>query len=85
VRILDEADYRRRLDEAVEISTGEEAGLLLNGISTGDSFGPLNARKAIGIPKKRCAKRARKCCTRSAPRTTGLGPTRSFRSMCRRS
>jgi hypothetical protein len=25
VRILDEADYRRRLDEAAEISTAEEA------------------------------------------------------------
>ena len=31
VRILDEADYRRRLDAAVEISTGEEAAALPKG------------------------------------------------------
>lgn len=47
VLILDEDDYRRRLDQAVEISTGEETGLLVKGILSGDSFGPLNARKAI--------------------------------------
>jgi hypothetical protein len=47
VRILDEDDYRRRLDQAVEISTGEEAGLLVKGILSGDSFGPLNARLSI--------------------------------------
>ena len=47
VRILDEDDYRRRLDQAVDISTGEEIGLLVKGILSGDSFGPLNARKAI--------------------------------------
>ena len=52
VRILDEDDYRRRLDQAVEISTGEEIGLLAKGILTGDSFGPLNARKDILIAKQ---------------------------------
>jgi hypothetical protein len=52
VRILDEDDYRRRLDQAVEISTGEEIELLVKGILTGDSFGPLNARLAIGIAKQ---------------------------------
>jgi hypothetical protein len=59
VGILDEADYRRRLDAAAEISTGEEAGLLLRGIFTGDSFGPLNARKAIGIAKQEALRKAR--------------------------
>src|SRR5215470_11368403 len=47
VRILGEDDYRRRLDQAAEISTGEEVSLLLKGILTGDAFGPLNARKDI--------------------------------------
>jgi len=60
VRILDEADYRRRADAAIEISTGEEAGLLLKGIFTGDSFGPLNARLAIGIAKQEALRKARK-------------------------
>jgi hypothetical protein len=60
VRILDEADYRRRMDQAMEISTGEEADLLLKGIFTGDSFGPLNARKAIGIAKQEALRKARK-------------------------
>jgi hypothetical protein len=35
-RILDEDDYRRRLDQAVEILTGEEIELLLKGVITGD-------------------------------------------------
>jgi hypothetical protein len=47
VRILDEDDYRRRLDQAVEISTSEEAGLLLKGALTGTGFAPLNARQNI--------------------------------------
>jgi hypothetical protein len=52
VRILNEDDYRRRLDQAVEISTGEEIGLLVKGILSGDSFGPLNARKDILYAKQ---------------------------------
>jgi hypothetical protein len=47
VRILDEDDYRRRLDQAVEISTSEEAGLLLKGALTGTGFTPLNARQNV--------------------------------------
>jgi hypothetical protein len=41
VRIFDEDDYRRRLDE---ISTADEASLLLKGALTGTGFAPLNAR-----------------------------------------
>jgi hypothetical protein len=60
VRILDEDDYRRRLAQAVEISTGEEVGLLLKGIISGDSFGPLNARKNILYAQQNALIRARR-------------------------
>jgi hypothetical protein len=60
VRILDEADYRRRLDAAAELSTGEEATLLVKGIFSGDSFGPLNARKAMDIAKQDALRKARR-------------------------
>jgi hypothetical protein len=40
VRIFDEDDYRRRLDEAGEISTADEASLLLKGALTGTGFAP---------------------------------------------
>jgi hypothetical protein len=52
VRILDEDDHRRRLDQAVEISTGEEIGLLVKGVLSGDSFGLLNARLEILYAKQ---------------------------------
>jgi hypothetical protein len=60
VRILDKADYRRRLDAAAEISTGEEATLLVKGILSGDAFGPLNARKAMDTAKQNALRKARK-------------------------
>ena len=60
VRILDEDDYRRRLDQAVEISTSEEAGLLLKGALTGTGFAPLNARQNILEAKQNALIRARK-------------------------
>jgi hypothetical protein len=60
VRILDEADYRRRLDAAAEISTGEEATLLVKGIFSGDAFGPLNSRKAMDVAKQNALRKARK-------------------------
>ena len=58
VRILDEDDYRRRLDQAVEISTSEEAGLLLKGALTGTGFAPLNARQNILEAKQNALIRA---------------------------
>jgi hypothetical protein len=60
VRILDEADYRRRLDAAAEISTGEQATLLVKGILSGDAFGPLNARKAMDTAKQNALRKARR-------------------------
>jgi len=60
VRILDEDDYRRRLDQAVEISTSEEAGLLLKGALTGTGFAPLNARQNILEAKQNALIRARR-------------------------
>ena len=53
VRILDEDDYRRRLDQAIEISTGEEIGLLVKGIVTGDVLGPLRAKNDILYEKQK--------------------------------
>ena len=52
VRIFDEDDYRRRLDEAGEISTADEASLLLKGALTGTGFAPLNARQDIQLAKQ---------------------------------
>ena len=52
VRILDDDDYRRRLDQAVEISTGEEIGLLVKGFFTGVVLGPLQARNDILVEKQ---------------------------------
>ena len=60
VRIFDENDYRRRLDEAGEISTADEAGLLLKGALTGTGFAPLNARQDIQLAKQDALRRARK-------------------------
>ena len=60
VRILDEDDYRRRLDQAVEISTSEEAGLLLKGALTGTGFAPLNARQNILEAKQNALIKARR-------------------------
>jgi hypothetical protein len=60
VRIFDEDDYRRRLDEAGEISTADEAGLLLKGALTGTGFAPLNARQDIQLAKQDALRRARK-------------------------
>jgi hypothetical protein len=53
IRILDENDYRRRLDQAVEISTSEEIGLLAKGVVTGDVLGPVKARNDILYEKQR--------------------------------
>ena len=53
VRILDEDDYRRRLDQTIEIPVGEEAGLLVKGFFTGDVFGPLRAKNDILVEKQR--------------------------------
>ena len=52
VRILDEDDYRRRLDQAIEIPVGEEAGLLVKGFFTGVVLGPLQARNDILYEKQ---------------------------------
>ena len=60
VRILDEDDYRRRLDQAVEVSTSEEAGLLLKGALTGTGFTPLNARQNILEAKQNALIKARR-------------------------
>jgi len=60
VRIFDEDDYRRRLDQADEISTGEEARLVLKGALTGTGFAPLNARQDIAEAKQNALIRARK-------------------------
>jgi hypothetical protein len=60
VRVFDEADYRRRLDAAAELSTSEEATLLVKSIFSGDAFGPLNARKAMDIAKQNALRKARK-------------------------
>jgi hypothetical protein len=60
VRIFDEDDSRRRLDEAGEISTADEAGLLLKGALTGTGFAPLNARQDIQLAKQDALRRARK-------------------------
>jgi hypothetical protein len=60
VRIFDEDDYRRRLDEAGEISTADEAGLLLKGALTGTGFAPLNARQDIQLAKQDALRRVRK-------------------------
>jgi len=60
VRILDEDDYRRRLDQAVEISTSEEASLLLKGALTGTGFTPLNARQNILEAKQNASIKARR-------------------------
>jgi hypothetical protein len=60
VRIFDEDDYRRRLDEAGEISTADEASLLLKGALTGTGFAPLNARQDIQLAKQDALRRARK-------------------------
>jgi hypothetical protein len=49
VRILDEDDYRRRLDQAVEISTSEEAGLLLKGAL--DGYRICAAQRAAEHPR----------------------------------
>ncbi|WP_316214298.1 hypothetical protein [Bradyrhizobium sp. SZCCHNR2032] len=59
-QVFDEADYRRRLDAAAEISTGEEARLLIKGVFSGDSFGPLNARKTMNEAKQRALIKARR-------------------------
>jgi hypothetical protein len=53
VRILDQDEYERRLDQAVEISTGEEIGLLFEGVVTGDLLGPLRARDDILYEKQK--------------------------------
>jgi hypothetical protein len=53
-------DYRRRLDEAGEISTADEASLLLKGALTGTGFAPLNARQDIQLAKQDALRRARK-------------------------
>jgi hypothetical protein len=60
VRILDEEDYRRRLDQAVEISTGEEAGLLLKGFFSGDVLGPLRAKNDMLYAKQAALIKARR-------------------------
>ena len=60
MRVLDEDDYRRRLDQAVEISTSEEAGLLLKGALTGTGFAPLNARQNILEAKQNALIKARR-------------------------
>jgi hypothetical protein len=60
VRLFDEDDYRRRLDEAGEISTADEASLLLKGALTGTGFAPLNARQDIQLAKQDALRRARK-------------------------
>ena len=53
VRILDEDDYRRRLDQAIEIPVGEEIGLLVKGFFTGVVLGPLQARNDILVEKQK--------------------------------
>ena len=60
VRVLDEADYRRRLDQAADISTGDEARLLIRGLASGDWNGPLNAQKAMNEAKINALRQARK-------------------------
>ena len=53
VRILDEDDYRRRLDQAIEIPVGEEIGLLVKGFFTGVVLGSLQARNDILVEKQK--------------------------------
>ena len=53
VRILDEDDYRRRLDQAIEIPVSEEIGLLAKGFVTGVVLGPLQAKNDILAEKQR--------------------------------
>ena len=53
VRILDEDDYRRRLDQAIEIPVGEEIGLLVQGFFTGVVLGPLQERNDILVEKQK--------------------------------
>jgi hypothetical protein len=68
VRIFDEDDYRRRLDALAasnNISTSEEAGLLLKGMLTGTGFGPLNARQDIFLAKQRALIEARRALIRA--------------------
>jgi len=60
VRILDEEDYRRRLDQAGEISTSDEAALVLKGALTGTGFAPLNARQNILEAKQNALIKARR-------------------------
>ena len=69
VRILDEDDYRRRLDQAIEIPVGEEIGLLVKGFFTGVVLGPLQARNDILLEKQKAA------CSR-APRDAQGDPRR---------
>lgn len=59
-RVFDEADYRARLDQAAEISTPDEARLVIKGIFSGDSFGLLNAQKQMNIAKQNALRQARK-------------------------
>ena len=60
VRIFDEEDYRRRLDQAGEISTSDEAALVLKGALMGTGFAPLNAQQNILEAKQNALIRARK-------------------------
>ena len=53
VRILDQDDYDRRLQEAVDIPVGEEIGLLVKGFFTGDVLGPVRAKNDILVEKQR--------------------------------
>jgi GTP cyclohydrolase III len=60
VRVFDEADYRRRLDQAAEISTGDEIKLIIKGWVTGEGSGPLDAQKAMNEAKQNALRKARK-------------------------
>ncbi|MGJ5149867.1 hypothetical protein [Bradyrhizobium sp. HKCCYLR1023] len=59
-RVFDEADYRRRLDQAAEMSTGEEAKLILRGLAGGVWNAELEARKTMDRAKQEALRKARK-------------------------
>lgn len=72
VRVFDEADYRRRLDQAAEISTGEEIKLIIKGWVTGEGSGPLDAQKAMNEAKQIALRKARKEMLQAIDKHPGL-------------
>ncbi|MGJ5000572.1 hypothetical protein ACQR10_04560 [Bradyrhizobium sp. HKCCYLRH2060] len=59
-RVFDVADYRRRLDQADDLSTGEELRLILKGASTGQGLNYVDARRTMITAKQDALRRARK-------------------------